>query len=169
MSILLSIFGLGKSNIENNGSDHLSGNGNNQTSGSPVIPELAQVYPLPCTENEASVPYRDGQIVPDQRRLHVRGHIVVSLHRMNVPGIALRYKGIENCLEICPDVGICVFIDRETRAGMENHDMRDPDTATRNVGYPGFYLTGNDVKPARSRRQADLTLRNGHCSILTYF
>lgn len=135
--------------------------GQNDRSGSGLIAMLAQVNALPSSQGET--PRRDGnlQTAADQSRLHVGRHVVRSLHRVNVVQ-RLGSDVIESPLHVDPNIGICIFIDAETRGSVLQETMQSPDLDFLNLGQAIQDFFSDQVAPSSHRRKLDSGLIELH-------
>src|SRR5215210_5143427 len=78
----------------------------------PVLPD---VEALPGAEAELAVDDGDGEGDVGERGLDVGGHVVRTLRRVGVEGIALRHQPVEPALQILPRRGIGILLDRQAR------------------------------------------------------
>lgn len=78
-----------------------------------MVTVLQQVDALPRAERGAAARHGDHQRRAHDDRLHVRGHVVGPLVHMRPVGGVLPHGGVEPGVEITPDVGARVLVERE--------------------------------------------------------
>ena len=78
-----------------------------------IDPVFPKIDPLPRAQGQQAVRHWDRKIHRRERSPYVRGHVDVTLRRVNIPPVAIGRQPSEDHLEIHPDVGIGIFLDLE--------------------------------------------------------
>lgn len=129
--------------------------GYSNATASAAIAELAEVYALPGTEEKLPITHGDRQIRPHQSRLDMSGHVVGSFDGVDIVGIAFGNELVENRPKVMADVRVGVLVQGEAGAGVQDNEMRKPDSDILYLRNLALNLTGNEVEPPRSWLQTD--------------
>src|SRR4051794_8866037 len=95
---------------------------------------------------------------PEQRRLHVRGHVVRSLERVRPAAEVLGHRVVEPRLEVAPDVRRGVLVERQRRGRVADEEVAEPDAQVAQLGQLAHDLVGHQMEAARPRAQREVTL-----------
>lgn len=98
--------------------------GEDEVAGAGGVAVLAEVDPLPGSEEEPASADGDGERRADQRRFDVGGHVVRAFEGVDI-GPGLWGDFVDRHFEVAADVGIGVLIDREGGGGVLNEDMEE--------------------------------------------
>src|SRR6056297_4025282 len=88
------------------------------------VPVLAEVKPLPGSQCQMTMTYRQGQRWADQYAFYVSVHIVRPLHHMLVVRRILRHHDIEVAFQITPYIRVSVFIHRQGCRGVLDEQVQ---------------------------------------------
>ena len=108
-----------------------------------------EIDPLPCPESQPPLDDGDRKRRRSQRRLDVRRHVVRPFERVGEVGIVLRHMTIQPLFQIAPRRGIGVFLNRQARRGVLDHDRAESFGASRSID--NFLHLSRDFMEALTR------------------
>lgn len=121
-----------------------------------MVAELAEVDALPRAEVEMPVGDGDGETRPHKHTLHMRGHVVGPFEGVAVARVVLLDERVEDRLHVGAHVGVAVFVDGESAAGVFHKDVDQSRAGQR--GHEPHEAGRDEVKTAGHGGQGDFKL-----------
>src|ERR1700676_367912 len=116
-----------------------------------------QIDTLPGTQSQRSVAYRYRQLMAENQAAHVRWHVIRSFRVMSKQRIAIRRHALSESLQVAAHLGIGVFRDAQTGAGMAQEQMAQS-AADAAAAQLGLDLRGHLMKATPARCNDDFSL-----------
>ena len=80
------------------------------------------VQVLPGTQRHSSADHRNGKTRLRERGTDVRGHIIVALRRVPIPGISLRREPFKEIAQIEYNVRVGILLNQQRCGGVLNEN-----------------------------------------------
>lgn len=122
---------------------------------------LAQINALPCPQIQTAIRDGDCHATPQKRRLDVRWHVVGPLLGVNVVQI-FRCNMVQCHLQINPHIWIRIFIDGQTRGGVQQETVHQTAREFSDFGKGFDDIVGDEMATSPKWRKLDLLLEKLH-------
>ena len=133
-----------------------------QASRSTMIAVFTEIDTLPCAQEQSTAAHRNRNRCAEQTRFDMRRHVVRTFACVRV-GEVFRDQMVHGPLKIRAHVRVGVLIERQGGRCVAQEEVRQADRDGVEPSQGVGHTVGDEVEPARHRRQHELGLLNRHC------